>query len=96
MIGYALEKYSSTCQAVCHAQMHMLDKGLKVFKEKGVKVAKAEVGQMHDHTCFKALAVKELTRRERERAGSGGSAISNTKERWLSKRPFGIQNEENP
>ena len=34
----------------------------------GVSAAKAELKQMHDRTCFKAIAVGELTRRERQRA----------------------------
>ena len=51
--------------------MYMLNKSLKIFKHKGASAAKAEVGQMHNRTCFRALAVKELSRREQERAQEG-------------------------
>ena len=71
IIGHTLKKYTSLCKGVCHSQMHMLNKGLKVFKEKGVNAAKAEVDQMHSCTCFRARAVKELSHRERMRAQEG-------------------------
>ena len=71
MVGNILSEFKDSLVGVCHTQMHMLKKGLKVFKEKGVRAAKAEVGQMHHRTCFRVLAVKELTRRERARAQEG-------------------------
>ena len=51
--------------------MMIMQKGLKHFGREGEKAAKSEVSQMHHRRCFKALAVKELTRRERERAQEG-------------------------
>ena len=46
-------------------------KGLKVFKDEGEVAAKAELSQLHKRMCFKALAVKELTQLERQRAQEG-------------------------
>ena len=54
--------------ASCNTQMFLLNKGLKKFPLKGVSAVKAELKQMHDRTCFRAIAVVELSRRERQRA----------------------------
>ena len=64
IITHLKDKYS-------HAQQFMLQKGLKVFKDKGEVAAKAELSQLHKRMCFKALAVKELTQLERQRAQEG-------------------------
>ena len=58
-------------QALCHAQLYILQKGIKIFGERGTQAAKSEVKQLHDRVGFRALAVKELTRQERERAQEG-------------------------
>lgn len=52
----------------CFSQMYIMQKGVKVFGARGVSAAKEELKQLHDRTCWRALAVKELTRQERERA----------------------------
>ena len=52
VIGYLLSEFKSSLNGMCHAQMHMLQTGLKIFKEEGVRAAKIEVGQMHHRTCF--------------------------------------------
>ena len=57
-----------THYASCYTQMYLLKKGLKKFKVEVVSAAKAELKQMHDCTCFRAMEVGELTRRERQRA----------------------------
>ena len=49
----------------------MLSRGLKEFPLKGVDAAKEELKQMHSRGCFKAIAVKELTRQEKVRAQEG-------------------------
>ena len=49
----------------------MLKKGLKVFPDGGAPAAKEELAQMHARTCFKAIAVKELTCLERKREQEG-------------------------
>ena len=53
------------------SQQLNLRKGLKEFGDKGVEVCKAELGQMHDIFCWKTIAVKELTRREKQCAQEG-------------------------
>ena len=52
----------------CFGQMHIMQKGIKVFGERGVSAAKEELKQLHDRTCWRAIAVRELARQERERA----------------------------
>ena len=51
--------------------MFNLKKGLQEFKAKGVSAAKKELSQMHSCVGFKAVAVAELTRLERQRAQEG-------------------------
>ena len=55
----------------CFAQQYMLGKGLKVFPDDGPTACKVELKQMHERKCFKAIAIAELTRRERVRAQEG-------------------------
>ena len=50
---------------------YMLNKGLKVFGEDGVKASKAELMQMHQRICFKPELVKDLSDIERKRAMRG-------------------------
>ena len=51
--------------------MFNLKKGLQEFKAEGVSTAKKELSQMHSRVGFKAVAVAELTRLERQRAQEG-------------------------
>ena len=55
-------------KAQCHGQQFMLTRGLKEFTNKGVSAAKEELEKMHSRRCFRAIAVKELTRQEKIRA----------------------------
>ena len=58
-------------QKDCHAQQFMLGKGLKEFKEEAPPAVKAELKQMHQRTCFRAITVAELTRIERQWSQEG-------------------------
>ena len=57
--------------ALCHNQQFILPKAIKEFGQDGIAAAKSELKQMHDRTCFRAMAVAELTRQEKERAMDG-------------------------
>jgi hypothetical protein len=50
------------------AQQYMLQKGLKVFGEKGHDASKKEIDQLHKRTCFAPLKVKEMKPSERKKA----------------------------
>ena len=55
-----------------HTYVNMqLPKALQKFGSEGQNAAKAEVKQLHDRVCFKALTVSELTKQEKERAMEG-------------------------
>ena len=54
-----------------YSQLLNFRKGIAEFKEEGVKASKAELSQMHQRICWRSVAVKELTRRERKRAQEG-------------------------
>jgi hypothetical protein len=49
-------------------QQYILQKGLKVFGNKGHKASKKEIDQLHRRTCFAPLKVKELKPSERKKA----------------------------
>ena len=51
----------------CYAQQFMIGKGPKEFKEEGTPAVKAELNQMHQCRCFKAVVVDELICLERVR-----------------------------
>jgi uncharacterized protein YfcZ (UPF0381/DUF406 family) len=52
----------------CFSQQYMLEKGLKVFKEKGAAASFKEIKQQHDRICFRPLSVKSMTKAERRKA----------------------------
>ena len=49
-------------------QQYILQKGIKVFGEKGKEAGRKEVGQLHERTCFQPILVSELNEREKKRA----------------------------
>lgn len=49
----------------------MLKRGFKEFSAEGKEAAKCELSKMHKRTCYRAIAVKELTRHERKCAVEG-------------------------
>jgi hypothetical protein len=50
------------------AQQYMLQKGLKVFGNKGHKALMKEINQLHKRTCFALLKEKEMKDSERKKA----------------------------
>jgi hypothetical protein len=50
------------------AQQYMLQKGLKVFGNKGHKASMKEIDQLHKRTCSAPLKVKEMKHSERKKA----------------------------
>ena len=60
-------------------QQMIMQKGIKVFAPDGEPAAKEEIKQMHTHTCFCAIAVAGLTRREKLRAQEGLMFLSRKK-----------------
>ena len=52
----------------CFGPQYMLQKGLKMFGDKGYNAAKTEIGQLHDRVCFRPLNVSKLTPTEKSQA----------------------------
>jgi hypothetical protein len=50
------------------AQQYMLQKGLKVFGNKGYEASMKEINRLHKRTCFSPLKVKEMKHSERKKA----------------------------
>ena len=55
-------------QSECHGQQYILQKGLKVFGDKGKAASTKEVDQLINRGCFEPVSVKEMTPAERKRA----------------------------
>ena len=60
-LQYHSSEEKVVAKAFWHAQMYIMQKGVKKFGKKGTNATKAEVKQMHEQIGFRALAVKELT-----------------------------------
>jgi hypothetical protein len=55
-------------QGARFAQQYILQKGLKVFSDKGHTGASKELDQLHQRTCFGPIARSKLTPSERQKA----------------------------
>ena len=63
----------------CHMQQMIMQKGIKAFAPDGEPAAEEELRQMHSRTCFWAIALVELARREKLRAQEGLMFLSRKK-----------------
>jgi hypothetical protein len=50
------------------AQQYLLNKGLKIFREKGRDASKKEMDQLHRRSCFTSKSIAEMTQIERRKA----------------------------
>ena len=50
------------------AQQYILQKGLKVFKDRGWEASYKELDQLHRRVCFGPIAIKDLTPEEKKKA----------------------------
>ena len=55
-------------RAESHIQQYILQKGLKLFGEKGVAAIKKEIDQLVNRECFGPISVKDLTQSKRRKA----------------------------
>ena len=55
-------------QGVSLGQQYILQKGLKVFGERGKEAGRKEIGQLHDRQCFNPILVSELSEKEKKKA----------------------------
>ena len=55
-------------QKTCLVQQYVLEKGLKIFKEKGEKSVHKEMKQLDDRTCYLPLMVRDMTTGEKMKA----------------------------
>ena len=73
-LTYSEEEARVLACYITYAQVNnqfILPKAIKRYGNEGVKAAKEEIGQLHNRTCFRAMAVSELTRQEKARAMEG-------------------------
>jgi hypothetical protein len=50
------------------AQQYLLNKGLKIFRQKGRDASKKEMDQLHQRSCFTPKSIAEMTQMERRKA----------------------------
>jgi hypothetical protein len=50
------------------AQQYLLNKGLKIFGQKGRDASKTEMDQLHGRSCFTQIPIAEMTQIERRKA----------------------------
>jgi hypothetical protein len=50
------------------AQQYLLNKGLKIFRQKGQDASKKEMDQLHRRSCFTPKSIAEMTQMERRKA----------------------------
>ena len=60
--------YKGTTNKWSFGQQHMLQKGLKLFKDKGCDAMIEELDQLHRRMCFTPVDVNDLTRNEKKKA----------------------------
>ena len=58
----------TSIEGVSFGQQHILQKGLKVFGNRGHVAAKKELDQLHKRNCFTPISIDEMTPMERKRA----------------------------
>jgi hypothetical protein len=68
------------------AQQYMLQKGLKVFGEKGHDALKKEIDQLHRRTCFAPLKVKEMKPSKRKKAQMGLMFLTEKRDKTVKGR----------
>ena len=60
--------YKSTINKWSFGQQHILQKGLKIFKDKGCEAVIKELDHLHKRMCFRPVDVIDLTRSEKKKA----------------------------
>ena len=69
MIMHSLKEKVDSCtdRKKSFAQQYILQKGLKIFGERGEKAASKEVKQLHDRVCWEPIDVSTLTQSEKRK-----------------------------
>ena len=60
--------YKGTTNKWSFGQQHILQKGLKLFEDKGCDGVIEELDQLHRRMCFTPVDVNDLTRIEKKKA----------------------------
>jgi hypothetical protein len=77
------------------AQQYILQKGLKVFGNKGHKASKEEIDQLHRRTCFAPLSDGEGNEAIQKEEGANGTDVPHREEGQEQERKNGIQRKAN-
>ena len=58
----------SSAEGIDFYQQYILQKGLKIFGERGMAATKKEIGQLYKRNCFTPIDVSKMTPSERKKA----------------------------
>ena len=79
-----------TTKVIAHgasfAQQYILQKGLKVFGDKGREASKKEIDQLHRRTCFAPINVKDMKPSERRKAQQALMFLTETRDNSVKGR----------
>ena len=77
--------HKDTTNTWSFGQQHILQKGLKMFEEKGHATAMKELDQLHKSMCFTPVDISDLTTSEKKNNGSND--VINREEKQNCQRP---------
>ena len=75
--------YKGTTNKWSFGQQHILQKGLKIHKDKGHDAVIKELDQLHRRMCFTPVEVNDLTRNEKKKAMEALMLMTEKKDRTV-------------
>ena len=81
--------HKGTTNTWSFGQQHILQKGLKIFKEKGHVAAMKELDQLHKIMCFTPVDINDRTTSEKKKS-NGSNDVINKEEKQNCQRPNGL------
>ena len=78
--------HKGTTNTWSFGQQHILQKGLKMFKEKGHAAAMKELDQLHKRMCFTPVDINDLTTSEKKKAMEAMMLLTEKKDKTVKGR----------
>ena len=75
--------HKGTTNTWSFGQQHILQKGLKMFKEKGHAAAMKELDQLHKRMCFTPVDINDLTTSEKKKAMEAMMLLTEKKDKTV-------------
>ena len=78
--------HKGTTNTWSFGQQHIIQKGLKMFKEKGHAAAMKELDQLHKRMCFTPVDINDLTTSEKKKAVEAMMLLTEKKDKTVKGR----------